>query len=114
MPGKIALSALLGVPKCDSGKWISMGSQYHGQGGCLPCKYHRSPKGCKDGVLCHLCHFEHAELSRHSVRVMMKRAALLERRWRDTASVRDGVGQSSEVGQSPSSAVLEEHIGELL
>jgi len=52
-PGKV-LDMLL---PCDSGKKVlSVGSLYHGNGFCRPCRFVWLPSGCKNGLSCNFCH----------------------------------------------------------
>eukprot|EP00928_Gymnodinium_smaydae_P089518 TRINITY_DN73479_c0_g1_i1.p1 TRINITY_DN73479_c0_g1~~TRINITY_DN73479_c0_g1_i1.p1 ORF type:complete len:201 (+),score=13.70 TRINITY_DN73479_c0_g1_i1:32-604(+) len=41
----------------------SLGSVWHAEGRCLPCKYFLQNSGCKDGMSCAFCHLEHRGLS---------------------------------------------------
>jgi len=58
---------------------LSRGSRHHDKGQCIPCKFFRSTRGCRDGALCNLCHHPHAELTRSAVRRMVRRSGLKKR-----------------------------------
>mmetsp|Transcript_13934 Transcript_13934/g.39827 ORF Transcript_13934/g.39827 Transcript_13934/m.39827 type:complete len:355 (-) Transcript_13934:163-1227(-) len=61
------------------GDVMSKGSALHDTGGCTPCKFFRSRRGCRLGEECKLCHFPHAEMSGSSVRRAVRRRAIEER-----------------------------------
>jgi hypothetical protein len=68
LPGQITVSTLMDCPADESGNLLSLGSSQHDSGNCTPCKFTRSARGCKDGVLCKLCHADHYDLTRSGVR----------------------------------------------
>mmetsp|Transcript_164484 Transcript_164484/g.527534 ORF Transcript_164484/g.527534 Transcript_164484/m.527534 type:complete len:118 (-) Transcript_164484:91-444(-) len=41
----------------------SSGSKFHHIGDCMPCKFFRNKRGCKDGEQCSNCHLPHEELT---------------------------------------------------
>ncbi|CAK0827613.1 unnamed protein product [Prorocentrum cordatum] len=78
MPEAIRLSAILQCPRDGEGKFLSLGAAKHAVGKCTPCKFAVSKRGCKDGILCKLCHATH-ELTRSGMRRVARRNGL-ERR----------------------------------
>ncbi|CAK0832507.1 unnamed protein product [Prorocentrum cordatum] len=79
MPEKIALSTIVQCPRGDDGTALSLGAGLHALGECTPCKFTRSRRGCKDGVLCRLCHASHDEMSRSGIRRRARRNGLQKR-----------------------------------
>lgn len=79
MPEKIALSTILQCPRDESGAPLSLGASLHALGECTPCKFARSARGCKDGMLCKLCHHTHDELTRSGLRRRARRNGLQKR-----------------------------------
>lgn len=55
----------------------SRGARLHSSGGCTPCKFFRSKRGCKDDFHCKYCHFGHPELTPAGVRSVMRRHAMM-------------------------------------
>eukprot|EP00928_Gymnodinium_smaydae_P046485 TRINITY_DN30975_c0_g1_i1.p1 TRINITY_DN30975_c0_g1~~TRINITY_DN30975_c0_g1_i1.p1 ORF type:complete len:183 (+),score=14.08 TRINITY_DN30975_c0_g1_i1:124-672(+) len=45
----------------------SLGAVWHASRRCLPCKYFKQVKGCKDGAFCEFCHADHDESSQGQV-----------------------------------------------
>mmetsp|Transcript_147311 Transcript_147311/g.410365 ORF Transcript_147311/g.410365 Transcript_147311/m.410365 type:complete len:258 (+) Transcript_147311:67-840(+) len=46
----------------------SPGSLLHSAGDCVPCKFFRGRRGCRDEGRCQFCHFPHAELTLSAVK----------------------------------------------
>lgn len=76
----LPLLLLRSLPHDASDRILSLGSREHMQNsaaeahqGCVPCKFHCTSRGCKDGILCGLCHFPHDELTRSAKRSMLRR-----------------------------------------
>jgi len=65
---------------------LSRGSRQHDTEQCIPCKFFRSLRGCRDGRSCNLCHHPHAELTRSAVRRMVRRSGLKKRATEDAQS----------------------------
>lgn len=66
-------SGLICLPELDDGKLASAGSRGHAGGGaCLPCVFYLN-RGCRDGILCSLCHFPHHELSRSAMQKRVRK-----------------------------------------
>lgn len=64
MPGSLALSRVMKAPRGEDGKLLSVGSKSHASGCCVPCKFMKVKRGCRDGVLCNNCHFPHVDVGR--------------------------------------------------
>jgi len=71
---------------CATGHMPSFGSTSHAGGDCVPCKFHRGRRGCKDGERCALCHFPHEELTDSGVRRAMRKKGLEKRQQLDVES----------------------------
>lgn len=69
-----AATTTSGPPPPSRGAWA------HSLGGCTPCKFFRSTRGCKDGAACKYCHFAHPELTPSGVRSVMRRHAIIRER----------------------------------
>jgi hypothetical protein len=67
-PQVLPRSLLAHIPVVDN-QLMSVGSRCHGCAGqaCVPCTFNLT-RGCRDGVTCGLCHFEHPEMSRSAKR----------------------------------------------
>jgi len=76
----LAVSLLQGLPCDDAGVFLSLGSSLHKARSklCIPCKFRGTARGCRDGVLCRLCHFPHQELSRTAKRTLIRRSDLCQ------------------------------------
>eukprot|EP00429_Kryptoperidinium_foliaceum_P097090 CAMPEP_0176246248 /NCGR_PEP_ID=MMETSP0121_2-20121125/32351_1 /TAXON_ID=160619 /ORGANISM="Kryptoperidinium foliaceum, Strain CCMP 1326" /LENGTH=234 /DNA_ID=CAMNT_0017585885 /DNA_START=1 /DNA_END=703 /DNA_ORIENTATION=+ len=70
----VATAASGGVSQ-RGGAVPSRGSQEHWGGGCVPCKYLRSKRGCIKGESCELCHLLHSEVGYTGARRMMRASA---------------------------------------
>jgi hypothetical protein len=90
LPRNISFSAMMEVPRTDEGKWLSIGSKLHESRTCVPCKWFRSSKGCKDGVFCKHCHAAHEDLTRHAIRSKVRRNARDKRRLFEGGKLRQG------------------------
>jgi hypothetical protein len=91
LPRSIALSTLSSIPRDETGNWLSTGSEKHQSNTCVPCKWFRSAKGCKDGVLCRHCHAPHENLSRHAMKSFLRRTARNKRRFFEAGETPDGM-----------------------
>jgi len=76
---RIAISTFAQCPCDEDGGLLSLGAAMHSTGECTPCKFVRSRRGCKDGVLCKLCHASHDELTRSGIRRVARRKGLQKR-----------------------------------
>lgn len=74
----LPLELLRMLPRDVTGHVLSKGSCSHAAAACVPCKFHCTERGCKDGVLCGLCHFPHPELTRAAKRALVRKAGWLE------------------------------------
>lgn len=54
----------------------NIGSRRHAFGTCVPCKFFRSRRGCKEGERCKLCHHPHEEMTYSSIRKNLRRLGL--------------------------------------
>lgn len=63
----VTFSSILKCPR-NGGVLMSLGSQKHLEGQCVPCRFMLAPGGCRDGVLCWDCHFPHPEAGRSARR----------------------------------------------
>jgi hypothetical protein len=79
------------IPRDDDGHWISIGAKHHAGNNCIPCKWFRSARGCKDGVLCNKCHYQHVDMSRHAVRSRVRRRARAWRRFFEHGELAGGM-----------------------
>jgi len=67
-------------PPLAPGHMPSIGSWNHTNDGCMPCKFHRGRRGCKDGDQCAMCHFPHEELTHAGIRKVMRKKGLEKRK----------------------------------
>jgi len=74
---------------------LSHGSRLHNAGQCIPCRFFRSKRGCKDGARCNLCHEPHPELTGSAVRRMVRRSGLQKRAAEDARAE----GHSADQGE---------------
>jgi len=63
-------------PVQDDDELPSIGAKLHATGDCLPCKFFRGRRGCKDGTNCQLCHHKHDELTYSGIRRIMRKKAM--------------------------------------
>jgi len=66
-------------PVAEQERLPSRGARLHAFGECVPCKFFRGHRGCKDGENCKLCHMPHEELTYSGIRRTMRKKGL-ERR----------------------------------
>lgn len=71
-PRQLSMSQVRSIPRIG-GRLLSIGSASHGVSGCVACKHHGTPRGCRDGVLCLDCHFPHEEMTRSERRRRVSR-----------------------------------------
>lgn len=63
------------LPQDQHGRFLSKGSCSCDElcDSCAPCKFNGTVRGCKDGLLCGLCHFPHTGLTRTAKRAILRK-----------------------------------------
>lgn len=94
----------------DDSDWAprSTGSYLHTKGGCVPCKFLFTVRGCRDGTQCARCHYPHPEMSRSARRKNIRRTRLAAIALaKGTPSTTDSAADTESVGSTEASETLE-------